>query len=87
MRHARVGGQELRVQRPSGVFARKVPRFGRRDEELAEGGGVHGEVVDGFVVLRGPALGAVVAGYGQHGEDGVRVGCGDVFALLEDCVG
>ena len=49
VRDARVGREQLRVEDPGRFHARKLLRLGRRVEELLSRGGVHGQVVDGFV--------------------------------------
>lgn len=80
MRDAVVGGEELGVEDAAGVGAREVARFRDRVEDLAEGGRVHGEVVDRFVGWAGEAGG--VAGLREHGEDRAGVGGCEGFALF-----
>ena len=67
MRDAVVCGEELGVEDAAGVGACEVAGFGDWVEGLAEGGGVYGEVVDGFVGWGGDAGG--VAGLREHGQD------------------
>lgn len=63
------------MEDPACVGAREVPRFGGWVENLREGGGVDGEIVDAFVTCW-DCGGGVVGGCGDHGEDGGLVGEG-----------
>ena len=82
MRDAVVGGEELGVEDAAGVGACEVAGFGDRVEGLTEGGGVYGEVVDGFVGWGGDA--GCVTGLREHGEDRTGVGSCERFALFEE---
>ena len=79
MRDAFVGGKEGGVKDAAGVRAGEAAGFGHGVEDLAEGGGVDGEVVDRFVCSDGDLRG--VAGDGEHGEDGAGVGSCERFSL------
>lgn len=72
--------EQLGVEDAPGVGAREVAGLGDGVEGLAEGGGVDGEVVDGFMLGGGDV--GVVGREGEHGLDGAGVGGCETFALL-----
>ena len=82
MRHTGISGQEIGIENLSGVRAGEVAGLGDGVEDLAEGGGVDGKVIDGFV-LNGGDVGMVV-GEGEHGVDGAGVGGCEAFPLLRN---
>lgn len=72
--------EQLRVEDAPGVGAREVAGFGDGVEGLAEGGGVDGEVVDGFVLAGGDV--GMVGREGEHRLHGASVGGCEASALL-----
>ena len=76
-RHAAVGGQEAGVEGGGGVAAGEAPRLGHGLEELLLRVAVDGQLVDRLVRRH-----LLVVGLGrQHGQDGLRVGGGQLLAL------
>lgn len=80
MRDPVVGGEESGLEDFACVGAGEVSGFGDGVEDLTQGGGVDGQVVDGFVGRGGDVGG--VASLGEHGEDGAGVGSGEGLSLV-----
>lgn len=77
-----VGGEEAVGEDAGGVHAVELTGFGCGVEDLLLSGGVHGEIVDGFVRCHFVAvLPAGAGGLGHHVHDCARVWLGETFAL------